>query len=67
MIGRDIYIELADPAGKKKPVINQHRVWDATRFIAAQRAQYSGPDVKPEDRLNVAVVSHEDYLRNRAG
>jgi len=66
MTPRDIYIELADPAGKKRPVINQHRVWDAKRFIAAQRAQYDGPDTADEDRRNVSVVSHEDYLKCRS-
>lgn len=66
MSPRDIYIELSDPAGKKKPVVNQHRVWDAKRFLASQRKQYSGEDVKPEDRLNVAVVSHDEYLKNRS-
>lgn len=53
---RDIYIELSDPSGKHKPVVNHHRVWDAKRFIAAQRKQYEQAE-KTEDVRLVAVVS----------
>lgn len=63
---RDIYIELSDPAGKKTPVVNQHRVWDARRFIASQRTAYDGPDTQPDERRNVAVVERNDYLKHRS-
>lgn len=66
MSPRDIYIELSDPAGKMKPTVNHHRIWDATRFIAAQRQTYDGADTKDNERRNVAVVSREDYLNSRS-
>lgn len=53
---RDIYIRLTDPNGNHKPVVNHHRVWDAERFIAAQKKQYEQAK-KQEDRRIVAVVS----------
>lgn len=53
---RDIYIQLTDPNGIHKQVVNHHRVWDAERFVAAQKKQYEQAK-NEEDRRLVSVVS----------
>ena len=60
IIARDLFVKLTDPTGAKKPVINQHRVWDAERFIAAQVAQHDGEKDRKSTRLN---SSHEFVSR----
>ena len=65
IVARDLFVKLTDPAGKKKPVINQHRVWDAERFIAAQVAQHDGEKTKPEDVRLVTVSSAAEYAAAR--
>lgn len=65
IVARDLFVKLTDPTGAKKPVINQHRVWDAERFIAAQVAQHDGEKTKPEDVRLVTVSSAEEYAAAR--
>lgn len=65
IVARDLFVKLTDPTGKQKPVINQHRVWDAKRFIAAQVAQHDGEKTKPEDVRLVTVSSAEEYAAAR--
>lgn len=65
MIARDLFVKLTDPTGAKKPVINQHRVWDAERFIAAQIAQHDGEKTKPQDVRLVTVSSAEEFAAAR--
>ena len=65
IVARDLFVKLTDPTGKHKPVINQHRVWDAERFIAAQVAQHDGEKTKPEDVRLVTVSSAEEYAAAR--
>lgn len=65
IVARDLFVKLTDPTGKQKPVINQHRVWDAERFIAAQVAQHDGEKTKPEDIRLVTVSSAEEYAAAR--
>lgn len=62
---RDIYIRLTDPTGKHKPVVNQHRVWDAERFLHAQIKQYD-TDAKPDERRLVTVTTRDDYIAHLA-
>lgn len=66
MESRDIYIKLSDPAGKRKPVINAHRVWDGARFIDSQHKQHDR-DAKPEDRRIVAEATKQEYKAARMG
>ena len=65
IVARDLFVKLTDPTGKQKPVINQHRVWDAERFIAAQVAQHDGEKTKPQDVRLVTVSSAEEYAAAR--
>jgi len=65
IVARDLFVKLTDPTGKQKPVINQHRVWDAERFIAAQVAQHDGEKTKPEDVRLVTVSSAAEYAAAR--
>ncbi len=62
---RDIYIQLTDPTGKHKPVINSHRVWNAERFLNHMYAQYDGPETKPEDRRKIGLSTREAYMASR--
>lgn len=62
IIARDIFVKRTDPTGKHKPVVTQHRVWDADLFMAAQVAQHDGDTTKPEDRRLVTIASKDDYL-----
>ncbi len=57
---QDIYIRLIDPTGKRKPVINAHRVWDRQLFITAQKNMH---EVKadPKDKLLVEVATEAEY------
>lgn len=64
MESRDIYIKLADPQGKKRPVINHHRVWDGARFIAEQHKQH-GKDAKPDEIRIVTEATASDYMESR--
>lgn len=65
IIARDLYVKRADPNGKHKPVITQHRVWDAELFMAAQVAQHDGDTTKPEDRRLVTVATADEYRAAR--
>ena len=65
IIARDLYVKRTDPNGKHKPVVTQHRVWDAELFMAAQVAQYDGENTKPEDRRLITVSSAEEYRAAR--
>lgn len=65
IVARDLFVKLTDPTGKQKPVINQHRVWDAERFMAAQVAQHDGEKTKPEEVRLVTMSSAEEYAAAR--
>lgn len=67
MNSRDIFIRLDDPAGQQAPVISQHRVWDADRFVASQIHQYGEGAREAADRRRVSVVSADDYRAYRKG
>lgn len=64
--GKDLYVRLADPSGKKKDIINHHRVWSVERFIAAQQDQHTGPTVQHGDKRIVSLATKEDYLQGGA-
>lgn len=61
MTSKDLYIRLSDPSGKKKDIINHHRVWNAERFIAAQQDQHTGPTIKHGDKRIVSLATKEEY------
>lgn len=65
IIARDLFVKLTDPTGAHKPVINQHRVWDAERFMAAQVAQHDGEKTKPENVRLVTMSCAEEYAAAR--
>ena len=62
MNGRDIYVKLTDTFGRRKPVINAHRVWDAELFMASQVEQYQGPKVPASERRDVSVATEDEYV-----
>lgn len=62
MQGQDLYIKLTDPAGKRKPVVNHHRVWDKKAFIESQHKLHEQPK-NPVDALKVSVVSESEYRK----
>lgn len=64
-MSQDIYIRLSCPQGKRKDIINQHRVWDAERFVEAERQQYERE--KAQDRRIVSVATSADYIASRQG
>jgi hypothetical protein len=64
MVSRDIYIKLTDPTGKRRPVINHHRVWDGARFIAGQHQQHDR-DAKPGERRTVTEATRAEYQAAR--
>lgn len=67
MTHRDLYVRLSDPSGKRKEVINNHVVWDADRFIAAQIEQHTGAKVKEQDRRIVSIATKEEYRVYKKG
>jgi hypothetical protein len=64
LIGRDLYMRRTTADGKR--VVTQHRVWDADRFVAAQRAeaqrQAEKDNCKPDQ---IAVVGPQEYRGRR--
>ncbi|WP_407059225.1 hypothetical protein ACKZDW_02250 (plasmid) [Ralstonia syzygii subsp. celebesensis] len=62
---QDLYLRITDPTGKRKPIITQHRVWDADRFVASQQRAYA-EQKDPADRRAVSVASRDEYLKARA-
>lgn len=63
---RDIYIKLTDPSGKRKPVINHHRVMgNGAKFIEGQHRQYDR-EAKPEYRRIVSEATKAEYQAARA-
>jgi len=65
MHGQDLYIRVTDPSGTHKPVISQHRVWDADRFLASQQRNYAEAR-DPAERRIVTVASRTDYINQRS-
>lgn len=58
---RDIYIKRAPKSGKP-PVITEHRVWDADRFVTSQQEQARvGAKKDPEHAESVTVVTEREY------
>nr|EKX3872636.1 hypothetical protein [Pseudomonas aeruginosa] len=51
MKSEDLYVRLTDPTGKRREVINHHRVWDRGQFLEAQRKQHNKPDKPDEHRV----------------
>lgn len=62
---QDLYLRITDPAGKHKPIVTQHRVWDAERFLANQQRSYA-EQKEPSDRRVVNLASRDDYKKSRA-
>lgn len=62
-MSQSIYIRLSCPLGKRRDTINEHRVWDASRFVDAQRQQYESE--KAQDARIVSVATRADYVANR--
>lgn len=65
LVPRDLYVKQIDPTGKHKPVIRQHRVWNAELFMKAQEAQHNGEKTKPEDIRHVSIATAEEYAAAR--
>lgn len=57
MIGRDIYMRHTDKDGKS--YVQEHRVWNADRFVEAQLDEA----LKLGGKAMVQQITHEQYLR----
>jgi hypothetical protein len=66
LVSRDMFIRLTHPITKKS-IVNQHRVWNGERFLAAQIKQYDGPETREDERRLVSVVTAQDYRNFRKG
>jgi len=62
---QDLYLRITDPAGKHRPFVSQHRVWDAERFLANQQRSYA-EQKDPADRRVVSLTSRDEYKKSRA-
>ncbi|HEK0057209.1 TPA: hypothetical protein SMO22_001412 [Pseudomonas aeruginosa] len=62
MKSEDLYVRLTDPAGKRREVINHHRVWDRGQFLEAQHKQHNKPD-KPDEHRVVSVATEAEYRK----
>lgn len=64
--GRDLYIRLHNPAcmDHKSDIINHHRVWDASLFIASMHDAYD-TKAKPGERRIVTPATIEEYRASR--
>lgn len=64
--GRDLYIRLHNPAcmDRSSDIINHHRVWDASLFIASQHDAYD-TKAKPGERRIVTPATVEEYRASR--
>lgn len=57
--GRDIYLRHTDKNGKS--YVQEHRVWDADRFVASQ----VGAAVKEGGKAFAQQITREQYLKER--
>jgi hypothetical protein len=64
MKGQDLYVRLTDPTGRRKPVINAHRVWDRETFYMTQVKLHETPKDLQDKRL-VSIATEADYLAAR--
>lgn len=66
-VGRDLYLKRTACDGKS--VIEEHRVWDADRFLTSQRKQAEklNADQKEGEPQHAAIqqVTREQYLAER--
>jgi hypothetical protein len=58
-VGRDIYLRHTDKNGKS--YVQQHRVWDAGRFVAAQLAAA----VNEGGKAFVQQITEDQYRKER--
>ena len=58
IVGRDIYYRVTDYQGRSR--VHCARVWDADRFLQAQRENGNG-SFKPEDRFTISPATEADY------
>lgn len=68
LITRDVY--LRHTAGDGSTSVREHRVWDADRFIAAQKAEAARLAVKARDEdepaaFAVEQITQEQYHHER--
>ncbi|MCY1291530.1 hypothetical protein D9M69_551410 [compost metagenome] len=66
MQSQDIYVRLTDPAGKRAPVINYHRVWDKQLFIQSQK-QIHEVRAKGDDIRQVSIATEAEYIAQKQG
>lgn len=61
---RDIYIRHTGPDGKA--FVQQHRVWDADRFMAARAADAVAANAKDKStKAKVEVITKQQYMQER--
>lgn len=58
IVARDLYFRVTGAEGKTH--VEHARVWDADRFMAAQRERGIKQD-KPEDRYIVTIATEAEY------
>ncbi|GAQ30249.1 hypothetical protein SAMD00023378_3932 [Ralstonia sp. NT80] len=61
---QDLYLRIADPTGKNKVIVTQHRVWDADRFLANQQRAYAEAK-ESADRRVVSLATSDEYKKVR--
>jgi hypothetical protein len=64
----DIYMRYTDASGKTH--VQEHRVWDSTRFVAARAADAKAENAKEKDeekrRHYAEQITEEQYRKERA-
>jgi hypothetical protein len=62
MQAQDLYIRLTDPAGKQKPIVSHHRVWDRELFISSTRKDFANKK-NEDERRQVSLASESEYRK----
>ena len=67
MVTHDVYMRYTDANGKHS--VQEHRVWDSSRFVAARAAeakQLNAKEEDPEKRRHYAEqITEEQYRKER--
>jgi len=61
--GLDLYLRSTDTTGRV--TLSEHRVWDASRFIAARQAEASDANTKATAKQEPAKASAQQITREQ--
>lgn len=69
MVGRDMF--LRHTAGNGRSYVRSHRVWDADKFMAAQKqaaVTLNAEESDPKQRMaKVEQITEDQYLKEKSG